>query len=411
MKQKKIHIVTLFLLAVILFSCQNEIETNEPASIETDAGEQSERHPINARPITNSVYWTRAHETHNFVVGYFLTPFNSYRADLGPNANTVWEWYIVSQILADAEMVRQGDTRYASYMNNSYAWMNNMWEKTALGGYFARANLNGSGASGDKYTDDNALSGVTYLECYKVTTGAQQTAYLNSAKAVANYLMYNGVWDTRFGGGFWWNNNPTRTVKPTQTNGLAMQLFIRLYGLTGQSYYLNWANSIRMWLESNMFDNSDGLFIWQIEANGTKRYEKFTYDNAIMIDAYLDFWRVTGNNAYRIKAINLAISLNTRLWDAGRQVYKFNTSDPRVNPAWCGWASQSMINLYKADPNTAWLDYAQKNINFINTYNRNPQSGGYYTFTNLNGTISDNRIEGVDQAWMQRIQACMSEYR
>jgi len=411
MKRKKIDLVVLFILFGIPFSCQHEIEKIEPESVEAKPTEGSIRHPGNARPMPNSIYWTRAHETHNFVVGNFLTQYNSYRADLGPNSNTVWEWYIASQILADAEMVRQGDTRYAPYMNNAYAWMHNMWENTPLGGYFARANLNGSGASGDKYMDDNALSGVTYLECYNVTTGTQRTAYLNSARAVANYLMNNGIWDNTFGGGFWWNNNPTRTVKPTQTNGLAMQLFIRLYGLTGQTYYLNWANSIRTWLENNMFDASDGLFIWQIEANGTRRYEKFTYDNAIMIEAYLEFYRVTGNNAYRTRAINLAVSLNNRLWDTTRQVYRFNTSDPRVNPAWCGWASQAMIRLYRTDPNPAWLDYAQRNINFLNTYNRNPQNGGYYTFTNLNGTISDNRIEGVDQAWMQRIQASMSEYK
>jgi hypothetical protein len=70
-----------------------------------------------------------------------------------------------------------------------------------------------------------------------------------------------------------------------------------------------------------------------------------------------------------------------------------------------------MIKLYKNDPNAAWLDYAKKNIDFLNTYNRNTSNGGYYTFTNLNGTISDNRIEGVDQAWMQRINAEMAEYQ
>jgi uncharacterized protein YyaL (SSP411 family) len=160
-----------------------------------------------------------------------------------------------------------------------------------------------------------------------------------------------------------------------------------------------------------MYDPTDGLFIWQIEANGTKRMEKFTYDNAIMIEAYLDFYNVTGDNSYRIKAINLAIKLNTKLWDYGQNVYKFNTNDPRVNPAWCGWGSQAMIKLYKNDPNTAWLDYAKKNIDFLNTYNRNTSNGGYYTFTNLNGTISDNRVEGVDQAWMQRINAEMAEYQ
>jgi uncharacterized protein YyaL (SSP411 family) len=404
---KQLYVASLIFLSGIFVSCHDEIERIE-SEAQKDTTNDNVRSRANGR-IAGSVYWDRANQVHNFVVGNLLTPYNSYRANTTNHVNNAWEWYQISQILADAEMVRQADTRYAPYMNNTYAWMANMWHKTATGGYYASANLNGSGAAGDKYVDDNALTGVTYLECYNVTTGTQKTNYLNSAKATANWLMNSGMWDNTFGGGFWWNT--TKPLKPTQTNGLAMQLFIRLYGITGQTYYLNWANSVRTWLEANMLDATDGLFIWQIEANGTRRSEKFTYDNAIMIEAYLDFYKVTGNNTYRMKAINLAIKLNSKMWDPTRNVYKFNTNDPRVNPAWCGWASQAMIKLYKSDPNTAWLDYAQKNIDFLNTYNRNATNGGYYAFTNLNGSISDSHYEGVDQAWMQRINAQMAEYR
>lgn len=406
---KHFSFVSLIVLSGVLGSCDEAIHKVEPQrSAEVIAGSTDEENKD--RRVPGSVYWDRANETHNFVVGNLLTQYSSYRANTTVNANNAWQWYQISQILADAEMVRQGDSRYEPYMNNTYSWMGNMWDgASSTGGYFASANLNGSGASGDKYIDDNALAGVTYLECYNVTTGAQKTSYLNSAKATANWLMHSGMWDNTFGGGFWWNT--TKPVKPTQSNGLAMQLFIRLYGITGSTYYLDWANSVKNWLEANMLDPNDGLFIWQIEANGTKRFDKFTYDNAIMIEAYLDYYNVTGDNSYRNTAINLAINLNTKLWDYGQNVYKFNTNDPRVNPAWCGWGSQSMIKLYKNDPNPAWLDYAKKNIDFMNTYNRNPSNGGYYTFTNLNGTISDNRYEGVDQAWMQRINAQMAEYQ
>jgi uncharacterized protein YyaL (SSP411 family) len=404
---KQFYVASLILMSGI-FGCQDGIEKTEPEAQKNIINDEV-RDSANGR-VANSIYWDRANQVHNFVVGNLLTQYNSYRANTTTNYNNAWQWYQISQIQADAEMIRQGDTRYAPYMNNTYSWMGNMWHSSSpTGGYFASANLDGTGAGGDKYIDDNSLAGVTYLECYNVTTGTQKTSYLNSAKATANWLMNSGMWDNTFGGGFWWNT--AKPVKPTQSNGLAMQLFIRLYGITGQSFYLSWANSVRTWLEANMFDATDGLFIWQIEANGTRRMDKFTYDNAIMIEAYLDFYKVTGDNNYRMKAINLAIKLNSKLWDYTKNVYKFNTNDPRVNPAWCGWASQSMIKLYKSDPNTAWLDYAQKNIDFLNTYNRNASNGGYYAFTNLNGSISDNRYEGVDQAWMQRINAEMAEYR
>lgn len=408
MKRQNPKSLTLVILLVLFFSCQQVAEMDKISP------------PIEASAVppstANSTYWTRAQETHNFIVGNTLTSYDSYRANLSTNYSNCWEWYNVSHIYADAEMVRQGDTRYLPYMNDTYTFMGNMWDysSSAVGGYFSSVNLDGTSAGGDKYIDDNSVTGVTYLDCYNVTSGSQKTQYLNSATAVANWLMNAGVWDYTFNGGFWWNDgtkNVAPNVKPTQTNGLAMQLFIRLYGLTGQSYYLSWANSIKSWLESEMFDSSDGLFIWQIEPGGTKRYEKFTYDNAIMIEAYLAYYNVTGDNTYLTKAQNLGISLNTVLWDNASGVYRFNTSDPRVNPAWCGWGSQAMIKLYEADGNTAWLDYAQDNIDFINSYNRNTTNNGYYHFTNLDGTLSDGKYESVDQAWMQRIQGMLAEYR
>jgi uncharacterized protein YyaL (SSP411 family) len=75
-----------------------------------------------------------------------------------------------------------------------------------------------------------------------------------------------------------------------------------------------------------------------------------------------------------------------------------------VNPTWSGWASQAMIRLYQADNNSKWLTYAKSNIDFINNYMRNPNTGAYYQYCNVDGTGVNSDIEGVDQAWMQRIQ-------
>jgi uncharacterized protein YyaL (SSP411 family) len=223
--------------------------------------------------------------------------------------------------------------------------------------------------------------------------------------------MNSGLWDNVYGGGFWWNT--VKTLKPTQSNGLALQLFLRLYQITGQTFYRDWAISIKNWLEATLFDTPSGLFIWKIEGAGagTKNFIKFTYDNGIMIEAYLLYYQIIGGSSFFTKAQNLGIKLNTTLWSNTYHVYFFNTSDLRINPAWCGWASQSMIKLYQADGNTAWLDYAQQNIDFINSKLRNTNNLGYYTFCNGTGGGLDTRMEGVDQAWMQRIQAMLSQYR
>jgi uncharacterized protein YyaL (SSP411 family) len=361
---------------------------------------------IGEAQVTSSQYWNYAQETHNYIVGNLLTSYNSYENQ--PGSSTAYAWYNGSQIYADAVMTQEGDSRYAPYMNNTYVWMGNLWADTADAGYYAAANTNGSGAGGDQYVDDNSLIGLAYLDAYAVSSGTQQAEYLNSAEAIANWLMQSGQWDNTYGGGFWWNTQ--KQVKPTQSNGLAMQLFLRLYQITGESYYQQWAISIKDWLESQML-GSNGLYIWEIESGGVKEDVNFTYDNAIMIEADLLYAQVLGDTSYISKAESVANSLNMVLWNAQSSVYEFNTQDSRVNTTWCVWASQSLIRLYQADGNTTWLNYAQENIDFMNRYLRNSTTGSYYDFANSDGTGVDNDIEGVDQAWMQRVQALLALYR
>jgi len=362
---------------------------------------------------STSMYWTNAEDVHNCVVGSFLTTYNSYRNE--PGSSTAYAWYNGSQIYADSAMILYGDSRFVPYMTNSYVWMANLWDSTnANGGYYAAANIDGTGRSGDQYVDDNALIGNVYLDCYAVTTGTTKTNFLNSAKSVANWLMYSGEWDTTFGGGFWWNNH--KTLKPTEANGLAMQLFLRLYQITGQSYYQSWADSVRSWLESQMFNTTNGLYVWQIVTNGTssgdKSYVVFTYDNAIMMEADLLYYQVMGTNSYKSKAESIATNLNQVLWNNTYGSYYFNSADGRVNPTWCGWASQSLIKLYQVDGNSTWLNYAQSNINYMNIHLLDTNIDGYYPFCNMDGSgLQTSPLEGVDQAWMERIQALLSNYR
>jgi uncharacterized protein YyaL (SSP411 family) len=359
---------------------------------------------------TVSPYLVKARETHAFITAQLLTPYGSYRANTTTEVNSSFEWYTVSHLYADAAMVALGDSSYAESMNRTFQWMENMWDGSQVhGGYFGYARPDGTGASGIKYIDDNSLTGMVFLEAYDVTRGAQQAAYLNKARACADWVINSGLWDTTFGGGFWWNTE--KQYKPTQSNGLALQLFLRLYELTGETYYRDWAISVNSWLTNRLYDPSSGLFLWQFDNTGKKYTEIFTYDNAIMVEAYLLYSQVMHDDTYLSRAQTLGRAMNQTLWNPIHNVYIFNTADLRVNGAWCGWASQAMIKLYEADGNAQWLAYAKGNIDAINRVLRNPTSFGYYQFAGLDGGGRYANLEGVDQAWMQRVQALLSPYR
>jgi len=284
-----------------------------------------------------------------------------------------------------------------------------LWDKSdPYGGYFAFANLDGSGSGGIKYVDDNSLTGVIFLAAYDVTSGSIKQQYLDKAKACANWIINSGLWDNNFGGGFWWNTD--KPVKSTQTNGLVLQLFLRLYSITHESIYKDWADSVNNWLSSKMYDAATGLFFWQYDSTGKKYPTIFTYDNAIMMEAYLLYVDVMHDNSYLGKAQALGNAMNKTLWNGNHNVYVFNTNDARITPAWCGWASQAMIKLYEADNNTSWLAYAKGNIDAINVVLRDA-SHGYYQFAALDGAGRYTNMEGVDAAWMQRVQALLSKYK
>jgi uncharacterized protein YyaL (SSP411 family) len=365
----------------------------------------------NHNPPPASVYLTKARATHAFIVSDYLTSFGGYRVNLTNNSNTAFEWYNASQIYADAAMVAIGDTTYRPYMDKNFAWLTQLIDQSdPNGGYFAAAGLNGLGGSGLKYVDDNSLTGVAYLEAYDVSTGAQQTKYLQAAEACANWIINSGQWDNTFGGGFWWNTD--KTVKSTQTNALALQLFLRLYQITGKASYHDWAAQVNNWLNTNMKDAATGLYFWQIESSGkVDSSYKFTYDNAIMVEAELLWAQAMNDPGYVTKAQALGNAMIKNLYDTNHNVFIFNSNDIRINPCYCGWASQAMIKLYEADHNSSWLTYAKANIDQINAVMENASVNGYYQYAGLDGAGRYANMEGVDQAWMQRVETLLSRYR
>lgn len=362
-------------------------------------------------PVTPVSYLQMARETHEFTINNLMTGSYSYRANTTSHVNNCYEWYNVSQIYADAAMVALGESGYLTYMNNTFKFMENMWDKAdARGGYFAAVNPDGTGAQGDKFVDDNALTGMVFLEAYDVTTGVDKVAYLARAKACGDWLINSGLWDNVYGGGFYWNT--AKPEKPTQSNGLALQLFLRLYKITGQAVYRDWAQQVDTWLTGKMFDSNSGLFLWKIDGSGSgvMHNEKFTYDNAIMVEAYLLYSQILNDASYLTKAQNLGKAMNITLWNATYKGYVFNTAEGRINPAWCAWGSQAMVRLYETDKNANWLTYAKNNIDRLNIANRNTTSHGYYYFAAFDGTNRAPELETVDQAWMQRVQALVSKY-
>lgn len=363
-----------------------------------------------ATPAVNrSFYWQLAQTTRSFTDGALLTRSASYRNAPGETATLAWN--DASQIYAEAAMV-PGEDSAEAHLVATFDFMKNFSAAgNAITGYCPGAAIDGGKLDrAIQHVDDNAFAGIVYLEAARVVTSRDSAALAEAADLLAFWLLHSDLWDPSFGGGFW--RATTRPFKPTHANGLALQLFLRLYLASGKREHLDKARMTYDWLHGTLLDR-DGLYAWKMSSSGIDR-TKFAYDQAIMIEAELLMHRATQHltHATHLKrAQGLATALKATLWDPIFGGFLLNTREPMRSPIFCGWATQSLIRLYEADHNAAWLDDAQANIDVLNLFLRNPADGGYYSMCKVDGSERTMLRQCADQSWMQRTQALLSRYR
>ena len=343
------------------------------------------------------------------------------------------QWYQVSQVWADLAMAPTDEPMARCWAVRGFSFLDRLWDHSQpAGGFFARVDIRGERPlSPIKWTDDNALAGLVWVEAARRTADpAERELALGWARETAEYLMQGGVWDETFGGGFWWNTNLGDTIegKPAQTNGLAAEFFLALYGMTGEPAYRTWALKTLAWLETKLYDRETRLYRWSVhyeDLNGrrgevvAKRY--FNYDQGIMIETHLLADRLLGGDKrYLERARTLGRRLDPVFWNKERGGYNLEAGVSKVFTVYSAWLSQSLLMLYARDPDPQWLARASANVDALNAILWDPANGGYFQSTY---PCTDRRSAGceagaawtvdprkhtVDQAWMQRTQALLA---
>ncbi|MDR7130293.1 putative alpha-1,6-mannanase (GH76 family) [Algoriphagus sp. 4150] len=168
--------------------------------------------------------------------------------------------------------------------------------------------------NGNTYTnvfnDDMLWLGNSCVRAYEATGDEE---YLE----VAEYLWHDVLesYSEVFGGGITWKKD-TPNLKNAVSNGPTVVLATRLYNVTGDEYYLDWAKELYAWQKEHLVDPETGLVWDNIELiEGVPTVKKdwiFTYNAGTWIGSGLRLFRITGENGYLLDAIQTAKSSMTR---------------------------------------------------------------------------------------------------
>jgi predicted alpha-1,6-mannanase (GH76 family) len=140
------------------------------------------------------------------------------------------------------------------------------------------------------------------LACLRAYEATSDDRYKTTAELLWNDIK--GGWDDTFGGGIYWNKD--RQNKNTPANAPASIIASRIYQLNRNGEDLDWAKKIYQWQKDNLVDPVSGL-VWDgLDATGTNKSWKFTYNQGVFIGAGIELYKITGDNTYLNDAVKTA---------------------------------------------------------------------------------------------------------
>ena len=172
------------------------------------------------------------------------------------------------------------------------------------------------GSGGDKFYDDHAWTGLNLVRAYRLTG---DEAALDRARQVFEFVKSG--WDNdpthpAPGGVFWVQADWSRD-RNTVSNAPSAELGLRLYLLTGEPSYLEWARKMYDWTQTTMLDRDsqdqavDGLYWDHIDLSGRIDKTQWSYNQGTMIGASVLLYTVTRDEVYLTRARDTAnLALN-----------------------------------------------------------------------------------------------------
>jgi predicted alpha-1,6-mannanase (GH76 family) len=273
--------------------------------------------------------------------------------------NTTGWWNSANALDAIIDYMKQtGSQTYISDVSNTFAKAVNEAPPPTPGNFI------------DTAYDDTQWWALTWLNAYQLTGNP---AYLQMVETMYSYVT-NAWTPSLCGGGLVWQT--TNAYQNSVTNELFLELSARLYLVTRNASYLEWAQKELSWFNSSGLINSSNLIndglTTSCQNNGQTTW---TYNQGIILGGLTALYQATHDQAYLTEAEQIAnAAISTLVNSDGILTEPCGSTCPTQNPdqtQFKGIFMRNLYALYQVTGDQTYLAFIDRNASSIWENDRN----------------------------------------
>ncbi|SJN47875.1 putative alpha-1,6-mannanase [Sphingobacterium sp. JB170] len=228
--------------------------------------------------------------------GYF-----NYGSNGSDNGFQYWPNAHAMDVVIDTYL-RTNDNKYSAYFD---PWFEGVKAKNG-GNYY------------NEFYDDMQWNALTFLRLYEIT---KEQKYMEAVEILWEDIKMG--WNEQYaGGGLAWKKDQPYS-KNACSNGPASILAARLYQLTSEQEYLDWALKIYAWQKDNLYDRATGAVYDNIDGRtSVVSTVALTYNQGTFLGTAVELFRITADPVYLNDAQKIASYTITKCIDASNNILR-----------------------------------------------------------------------------------------